>query len=168
MLKLYGISNVQIAPTTLIEKWDNLSNLDLSSFYDIKVTSLQSIAYGIVANIFKDNIDLFNHIKLVIDFASKYKIKTLVFGCPKNRNKDDEDYISKFILFFRELGDYCIDKNVYICLEPNSIQYTNFLNNIDDTGEMVRLINHPNIKLMVDIGHVNNIENRYKFRNDYK
>lgn len=153
IVKLYGIKQIQIAPTTLTSGIWNF-NKELSEYNDMNITSFQSIAYGISDNIFKNHINLLEHIKNVIDYASKNNVTTLVFGCPKNRNKDEEDDENIFIDFFRTLGNYCETKNVIICLEPNSTLYTNYLNTVKETGEIVTKINNLNIKLMVDIGHL--------------
>ena len=54
ILKLFGIKNVQIAPTTLIGSWDKLEtlNFDIYTKNNIHVYSFQSITYGLLHNIF--------------------------------------------------------------------------------------------------------------------
>ena len=162
LLKLYGINKVQIAPTKLIGNWENLNNFNTSVFTDngIKPCSFQSITFGLDdLNIFSENKDkLMEHIKMIIDVASKHKIETLVFGCPKNRkttNQDDgpsNDVV--FINFFKELGIYCSKKNVVICIENNSKEYNcNYINTIDECENVVRQIDSSNIKMMVDLGN---------------
>jgi hypothetical protein len=160
LLKLYGISKVQIAPTKKIGNWNNIDMFDVSIFTNngIQPYSLQSIAYGLDnLNIFSENKDqLIKHIKNVIDLASKHKIEVLVFGCPKNRkivslemNNDDI-----FIDFFKQIGEYCNDKNVIICIENNSKKYNcNYINTIEECEKLVRQINNSNIKMMVDLGN---------------
>jgi sugar phosphate isomerase/epimerase len=162
LLKLHGINKVQIAPTKLIGSWENLNNLNVSVFTDngIKPCSFQSITYGLDNfNIFSENKEkLMEHIKNVIDMAHAHKIEILVFGCPKNRkimNQDDSnsnDVI--FIHFFRELGLYCREKNVVICIENNSKEYNcNYINTIDECEKIVRQIDSSNVKMMVDLGN---------------
>jgi len=163
ILKLFGIQNVQIAPTTLINNWSELNNIDLSVYTDnnINIYSFQSITFTLNdLNIFKDNsFFLKEHIKRVIDCASKNRLKILVFGCPRNRQiiEDNNDNIKNdniFINFFREIGDYCKDKDITICIEPNSKIYNcNYLNKISEVGEIVKKIDNNNIKMMVDIGN---------------
>jgi len=158
ILKLYGITRVQIAPTTMIQTWDNVDNLDLTIFRDnnVIVYSFQSIAYGLNdLNIFLPNRDiLMKHLKKIVDCASKFGVKILVFGCPRNRKIVDNENDAVFIKFFRELGDYCQNKNVIICIEPNAKEYgCNYLNTIDEVGRIVKEINNPNIKMMVDLGN---------------
>lgn len=160
LLKLYGIKNVQIAPTKLIESWEHLEKLDIS-FYrnlNLNVYSFQSITYTLNdLNIFSSTQDkLLKHLKQVIDCAVKNKVHVLVFGCPRNRKIIDVNIDNKsiFIDFFKRIGDYCYDKNIIICLENNSKKYNcNFINTIDECAHLVRKINKKNIKMMVDLGN---------------
>lgn len=177
ILKLFGIKSVQISPTTLIKDWLYINDLKLNDFINngVNVYSLQSIAYGLDhLNIFSETRnELLIHIKKVIDCAYHNNISILVFGCPKNRkilefNQYKEDNHNIFITFFKELGEYCDNKNIKICIEPNSKIYNcNFLTKIKEVGEIVRKINNNNIKMMIDIGNVmmenDNINDIYQF-----
>jgi len=161
ILKLYGIKNVQIAPTTLINDWNNIGNLDVSMFTEngINVYSFQSIVYGLNdLNIFSETSgELMTHLKKVVDCASNCGVKILVFGCPRNRKivDNDHDNDAVFVMFFRELGDYCKDKNIVICIEPNAKEYgCNYLNTIEQGGVIVNKIDNSNIKLMIDLGNI--------------
>lgn len=175
ILRLFGIKNIQIAPTTLIKSWDNLNELDLTIFKNnnLNVYSFQSITFTLNdLNIFNENKnELIIHLKKVIDKAIENNIKILVFGCPRNRkiisnNKEENENI--FINFFRELGEYCLNKDLYICIENNSKKYNcNYLNTINEVGDIVLKINHPNIKMMVDNGNAimenDNLNNLIKY-----
>tara|TARA_R110002073_G_scaffold217844_3_gene378131 strand:+ start:10103 stop:11683 length:1581 start_codon:yes stop_codon:yes gene_type:complete len=161
LLKLYGIKNVQIAPTKLINSWDELENIDLSIYEnsELNVNSFQSITYTLNnLNIFdsKTQPELLEHLKKIINYADKKGIKILVFGCPRNRKVLDEtlDNNEIFIKFFRNIGNYLDGKNVTICLENNSKEYNcNFINTIEECSNLVRKINKDNIKMMVDLGN---------------
>jgi sugar phosphate isomerase/epimerase len=159
ILKLYGITNIQIAPTKLID-WNNIDKLDLSLYKKcgLNVYAFQSITYTLNdLNIFSSTQDkLLKHLKQVIDCAVKNKVQVLVFGCPRNRKIIDVNIDNKsiFIDFFKIIGDYCSDKNIIICLENNSKKYNcNFINTIDECAYLVRKINKKNIKMMVDLGN---------------
>jgi len=175
ILKLFGIKNVQIAPTTLIGTWDKLDdiNFDLYSKNNITIYSFQSITYGLLDNIFdtKTQETLFNHITKVIDCGIKNNIKVFVFGCPKNRKTiDDFENDGIFIEFFRNIGHYIGENELKICIENNSKQYgCNYLNTISEVGDIVTKIGHKNIKMMVDIGNANmendNLNDIYKYKN---
>ena len=161
LLKLYGIKNVQIAPTKLINSWNELENLDLSIYEKsgLNINSFQSITYTLNnLNIFdkKTQEELFEHLKKIINYADKKGVKIIVFGCPRNRKVLDEtlDNNEIFINFFRNIGDYLDGKNVKICLENNSKEYNcNFINTIEECRYLVRKINKANIKMMVDLGN---------------
>ena len=161
ILKLFGIQNVQIAPTTLIENWNELPNMNLDIFTNnnINIYSFQSITYGLNhLNIFDvlTNDTLFQHITKVIDYGILHKIKVFVFGCPKNRKilKLNEINDEIFCNFFKKIGEYIGENNLTICIEPNSKNYgCNYINTIKEAGNLVNKINNKNIKMMVDIGN---------------
>lgn len=173
ILKLFDIKNVQIAPTTFIDQWENLSNMDLDVFKNnhINLYSFQSITYGLNdLNIFDPNTYelLLNHLKKVVDYGILNNVRIFVFGCPRNRKilninhgdnygdnyGDNHDNDEIFCKFFNELGDYIGNNKLTICVEPNSKIYgCNYINTIREAGELVKKINHKNIKMMVDIGN---------------
>tara|TARA_B110000037_G_C17113520_1_gene502801 strand:+ start:1343 stop:2932 length:1590 start_codon:yes stop_codon:yes gene_type:complete len=161
ILKLYGIQNVQIAPTKLIESWSTLEKLDLSIYKNValNVYSFQSITYTLNhLNIFDLNTQhiLYEHLIKLIDYSEKHNVKVLVFGCPRNRKVLDKKLDNRkiFIDFFKRIGDYLNGKNIKICLENNSAYYDcNFMNTIEECSSIVRDINKDNIKMMVDLGN---------------
>ena len=161
ILKLFGIKNIQVAPTKLIKSWDNLENLDLTIYrnLDLNIYAFQSITFTLnELNIFdKSTVEkLYNHLIKIIDVAEKNNVSVLVFGCPRNRKIVDEklDNNKTFIDFFKRIGDYLDGKNVKICLENNSKIYNcNFINTIQECSNLVREINKDNIKMMVDLGN---------------
>ena len=54
----------------------------------------------------------------------------------------------------RVLGDYIGERDLKISIENNSKKYNcNFLNTINEIGEICKLINHKNIKIMIDLGN---------------
>ena len=153
--------NIEIAPTKLIDSWESLDLIDLNIYKNnnLNVYSFQSITFNLnELNIFNDNnFLLLSHLKNVIDSAYKNNVRILVFGCPKNRKIIDDTINNKSIAvtFFRELAEYCENKNITICIEPNSKKYgCNFINTIDEALKLVSEINSNNIKLMVDLGNI--------------
>jgi sugar phosphate isomerase/epimerase len=115
---------------------------------------------------------LLKHLKNIIDLAIRCGVENLVFGCPRNRklldlNKDNDEI---FIEFMSVLGKYIGTRKLIISIENNSKKYNcNYLNTIEQVGEIVKKINNPNIKMMVDIGNCimenDNIENIIKYKN---
>jgi hypothetical protein len=164
LLRLYGITRVQVAPTTLLEgaDWSKLGDIDFGVFVNqgLTVQSFQSITFGKAdLNIFsKDTRDqLMDHLKRVVQAASQNKVPFLVFGCPRNRQvlPETEDPDTVFVEFFQDLGNYCAESGVIICIEPNAKEYgCNYLNTIEEVGRVVTRINNPSIRMMVDIGNI--------------
>lgn len=175
LIKLYGISNVQIAPTKLID-WNNLNNLDLSLYTNagLNVYSFQSITYTLDnLNIFDENTNnkLYTHLTKVIDCAIKNNVINIVFGCPKNRKILDysKNNNNIFIDFFKKVGDYCENKKIIICIENNSSKYgCNYINKINECANLVRQINKKNIKMMVDLGNAIMENDEWYYLNNYK
>ena len=176
LLKLFGITHIQIAPTILINSWSNLNFIDnyVEQYKNLDIIpySFQSITFSLNnLNIFSDETSnlLLEQLYKIIDCAKKNNIKILVFGCPKNRTiiNDLNNNVEIFSLFFNKVGNYIGDNDITICIEPNSKKYgCNFINTIDFCESIVRKINHPKIKMMVDIGNaimendnLNNIDN---------
>lgn len=159
ILKLYGIKNIQIAPTKLIKSWKDIDEIDLSVFSGLNIYSFQSITYTLNdLNIFDENTrsKLYDHIVKIIDISEKNNLSILVFGCPMNRKILDDKINNKqiFIDFFKRLGDYLEGKDIKICLENNSKDYKcNFMNTIKECSDIIREINKNNIKMMVDLGN---------------
>jgi len=184
ILKYYDIKYIEIAPTKFYD-WDTLFNYENNNSenmkkiikelndFDLSIYSFQSITFTINNNIFdKDNSDLLNHCKKVIDLACMNGVKNLVFGCPRNRKIIIDDVLYNetiFINFMNELGNYINDRDLIISLENNSKQYNcNFLNTINEVGDITLKINNPKIKMMVDIGNClmenDNFENIIKYK----
>ena len=157
LLKLYGINNVQIAPTTLIS-WDNIDKINFNDYLEnsIKIYSFQSLTFGLSDfNIFINTDFFIEHMKKIIDIAHKYNVNRLVFGSPKHRYSNSNTDDIKFINIFRILGDYCNNKNIIICIEPNSRKYgCNFITTIKEANEIVNHINNKNVKVMIDTGNI--------------
>ena len=177
LLKHYGINYIEIAPTKLAN-WSDILNgelfhreYEIMRKYGITIASIQSIAFSIENNIFdKENLVLMKHIMEVIDFAGKFKIKNIVFGCPNNRRILNHDIQNQyiFIQFFRQIGDYIGERDITISIENNSRKYKcNYLNTIREIGDMVMLINHKKIKMMIDIGNsimeADNLDDIYNY-----
>lgn len=157
ILKHYSINNIEIAPTKF-DTWESLFNSYSFNCENLHICSFQSIAYGIDRNLFKDDEqnDLFEHLKKVIDLAASNNVKNLVFGCPKNRYIADPniDNDKIFVDFLTKVGNYIGERDLIISIENNSKKYNcNYLNTIEQVGSIVTRINHPKIKMMIDIGN---------------
>ena len=157
--------DLEIAPTRFVGEnpYEDLEassrkSKELMDKYHIKISSMQSIWYGIKENIFESEEvreKLINYTKKAIDFAVSVGCSNLVFGSPKNRNMTKDTDYNIALDFFKEIGLYAQEKNVVIAIEPNPVIYnTNFLNYTLDAIEFVKKINLPSILVNYDLGTV--------------
>lgn len=164
-LKENNIS-LEIAPTRIIENapYEHLKEAskianDLKEKFDLSIISMQSIWFGKRENIFdsQENYQmLVLYTKKAILFAEAIGCPNIVFGNPKNRNMNDYEIDFPIaLLFFKEIGEYALEHNVVIAIEPNPTIYnTNFLNTTKETIDFVKKINLDSVKINYDFGTV--------------
>jgi D-psicose/D-tagatose/L-ribulose 3-epimerase len=101
---------------------------------------------------------LFDHLRSICDLAAELNIRALVFGSPKNRQYESltADQAREIAFeFFLKLGVFAQMQNTSICLETVPKEYEcNFLTQTLETADFVRLIDHPGIKLNLDLGAI--------------
>ena len=164
-----AIHGLEIAPTRLFtsQPYDNISQAKnfrskLKEKYNIAISSVQSIWYGLSENIFESDVSrmiLLDYTKNAIDFACALECGNIVFGCPKNRtipsNMSANIYLAIAFDFFRQIGDYANANGTCIAIEPNPVIYnTNFINTTTEAFEVCRKIDNPGVKVNVDIGTI--------------
>lgn len=165
-LKESGFQGLEIAPTRIFPEapYDKLSEAkewagELKEKYGLEVPSMQSIWYGHQEKIFgtkEERKVLVDYTKKAIGFAEVIGCKNLVFGNPKNRDTDDvSGNYPTAIDFFREIGDYALEHNTVVALEPNPTIYnTRFMNYTEQAVEMAYKSGSEGIKVNVDMGTI--------------
>lgn len=124
--------------------------------YNLKMVSMQSLLFG------TDGLFLFNdkesrnklkdYLKKAIIYAKNIDCPLLVFGNPKNRVMQDpkNDYLIA-IEFFSELGQFAIEHNTCLCIEPNPTAYgTNFINTLDEASQLVKDVRSDGFGMIID------------------
>ena len=167
-LKKNNIKNIEIAPKLFLYNEKNYLQPNKKTLipicneiknFNLKIVSMQSLLYG------AKNCELFtstqkrqnfyNQLKKIIKLAGILKIPNLVFGSPKNRIIPKNISKIKAIKVFRKLGDYALKNNTKISIESNPQIYgTNFLNNIYETYNFVKKVNHNSIRIILDTGEL--------------
>lgn len=151
ILAKYRINNMEIAPFKTFGK--DFINNELTYFekWIDKVYSMQSLLYPHTEKIC-DNIEFYTwYMKKLIDIASHIKCKILVFGSPKARSVKNDGDVKTLIAFFKLIGDYAFDRNVMICIEPNSSKYEcNFIVNSTEARYYISQIDSRGIRLHLD------------------
>lgn len=163
LMKKYGFSGLEIAPTKLFLKdpyekvkeailWSD----DLKESYGLVVSSIQSIWYGRQENLFcsmAERNSLIEYTKMAISFAEAIKCENIVFGCPRNRNCPDNVDSEIAIPFFKDIGEYAAAHHVVVALEANpSIYDTNYINKTKEAFEMVKKVDSKGFLVNLDVG----------------
>ncbi len=91
--------------------------------------------------------DTVKNYKAVIDFTSRANVSYITTDAGEVKDSDDE---KKFYSDIAELADYAKDKDVTICLEMHG----NWLNTAQKGVEVIKKIDHPNVKLNYDTSNV--------------
>lgn len=165
-LKEVGYQGLEIAPTRVFPKtpYDWLPQAkewadNLKKEFSLVVPSMQSIWYGHQEKIFgtkEERKILIDYTKKAIEFAETIGCKNLVFGNPKNRDTDDvAGNYSTAIDFFHEIGEYALEHNTTIAIEPNPTIYnTRFLNYTEQAVEMAYKCDSRGVKVNIDLGTI--------------
>lgn len=81
--------------------------------------------------------------------------KIMVWGSPKQRNLEDHwdygDAVDRAVKVLRQVGDVCSEVGVTIAMEPLGPTETNFLNTAAETIRFIEKIDHPAIRLHLDV-----------------
>ncbi len=173
----HRFSGVEIAPTRVFgnKPYQQLGTADdfrrmLKKQYDLRVSSLQSIWYGLKESMFgaeSERATLSDYTKQAVVFAKTLGCDNLVFGCPKNRSIPGVEFIPIAIDFFREVGYFAGTRGVILAIEPNPpIYHTNFINTTTEAFEICRQINHPAVKVNIDLGTMIYYDERLDFIHD--
>lgn len=157
------VAAVEIAPTRLWPDWQ-FDEIAIAAWrqtlqhHGLVCSSLQALVYG------RPNLQLFGppearaalvtHLKRVAKLAAKLGAKPMVFGAPKQRDRGNLSEAAAFaaaVEVFAEVGDYCDQQGVCLCIEPNPPQYgCNFVTNSQQGAELVRSVNSPGFRLHLD------------------
>ena len=169
LMKKYGFSGVEIAPTRWVKEnpYDHIEEAvgiatDLKDKYCFVVPSMQSIWFGKQERVFASEEErsvLIDYTKKAIDYAAAIDCKNLVFGCPRNRNVAEEWNLTEAQVeeaekgFFGELGAYAESKNVVLAMEANpSIYNTNYVNTTEQAVVLVKKIASKGFQVNLDLG----------------
>jgi sugar phosphate isomerase/epimerase len=91
----------------------------------------------------------------LVDLAADLGGEALVLGSPKQRSlmpgQDRDEAMHAAAEGLRTVGERAGARGVRFCLEALHPNETNFLNTIEDVIELLRLVDHPHIRYMLDV-----------------
>ena len=96
-----------------------------------------------------------DYLSCLLDLCSDLGGKVLVLGSPKQRSivegQTKEGAWQRAVELLSSVLDKAGKLNLTICLEPLSPVETDFINTVAEGMKMVRQINHPNLKIHLDV-----------------
>ena len=168
-MKEIGYTGLEIAPTRVFSlyPYEKLADAkkwayNLKNTYGLSISSMQSIWFGRAERLFGTQAErniLIDYTKQAIKFAVAVGCGNLVFGSPKNRNRQIDEAEELAIFFFKEIGCYAADHNVILSLEANPpIYQTNYINTTKEAINLAKEVGTDGIRVNLDLGTV--IENQ--------
>jgi len=168
LLNKYHIDAIDVAPTKYFKNPLQVSDDDIRSVRSawrgrgVSIVGMQALLFGTEGlNMFgslESQTSMLDHLRAIARIAANLQATRLVFGSPRNRDRaglSDETVASIAKDFFSKLGKIGETYGVVFCLEPNPVRYNaNFLTTSLETATMVAEINHPCIKMQLDMGAV--------------
>jgi D-psicose/D-tagatose/L-ribulose 3-epimerase len=166
LLKCFNVDAIDVAPGKYFPEPIKATDQEIQRVKNwwlqrnIEITGMQALLFGTTGlNVFgsKETQDaMLQHLAAVCRIGAGLGAKWLVFGSPKNRDRDglsDQESMDVAIPFFRQLGDIARSYGVIICLEPNPTCYgANFMTTCAETAQVVKQVAHPAIKMQFDTG----------------
>lgn len=175
ILAEFGFSGLEIAPGLFFHDADDPFNpkedvitraLDEIHGAGLSLVSMQSLLFRVEGAALFESVEARSRfetgIERAINLAGRVGIPNLVFGSPSQRIVPNdmaiEDAWSEAAMFFRRMGDTARAANTLLAIESNPTAYgTNFINTMEEASTFVSEVNHPAVKVILDIGamHMN-------------
>lgn len=166
ILAKHGVDAIDVAPSKYFPAFAQASRSEIAEVRarwaakGVEIVGIQALLWG------TDGLNLFagavvqdamlEHLGHVCRIAEGLGARLLVFGSPRNRDRRglaDESAMEAATVFFRRLGDIAYGHSCVICLEPNPPVYgANFMTDLPSTAAVVRSVDHPAIRMQLDIG----------------
>lgn len=162
-IKNLNCDGVEIAPSAI---WDepisstkdqrNILKKSIKEF-DLEFVGFHSLLFSKPnLKLFKDKnlrLETKKYIFSLIDLCSDLEGTKLIYGSPKSRElcgREYEDCKNQSLEDFYEIAEHSKKRGSTFCIEPLSLKETDFITSLEEGGEIVRYINHPNFKLHLD------------------
>ncbi|MXY49332.1 MAG: sugar phosphate isomerase/epimerase [Gemmatimonadetes bacterium] len=161
-----GYDGVEIAPFTVARSVNEVGPdarkaiRDDAAEYGLEITGLHWLLLspeGLYLNHPDDGIRYCTRLYLcdLIKFCGDIGGRVMVAGSPKQRDVLPDQTCEATWDRTRQAYQECLptaeENGVTICLEPLDAAQTNFINTPDEAARMVREIDHPNFRLIIDV-----------------
>ena len=145
---IYGLSDNEINEILEISKKTGIKTTHTNGFFpgDIKLCGNEF-----------DEERIKSYAEVALEKANTLGVKTLVLGSGAARKiPEGVEYshaVEQFMAGAKIAADICAGYGMTIVIEPLYTPETNMINTVKEGGDVVRRINHPNVKLLCDIFH---------------
>ncbi len=168
LLRQSGIDAIDIAPGKCFAKPAEATAVEIAAVREawaargIAIRGMQGLLFG------SANLNMFGsaqtqsamlaYLGEICRVAAGLGATRLVFGAPKHRDRGtlsdaQADAVARD--FFLRLGDIAADRGVVFCIEAVPATYgSNFLRTHAEAAAMVRAVDHPSIRLLLDSGTI--------------
>lgn len=164
LMRALGYTGLELAPTRVFPQrpYDDPAAAAryadaLRQEYGFCIPSLQSIWYGQTGSIFvpAEAEPLATYTGKAFAFAAACGCKSLVFGCPRNRNVPEGHTPAEAEPFFARLAADAARQGVVLALEANPpIYHTNYLNTTAEAFALVKRLALPGLAVNLDLGTI--------------
>jgi len=165
LLRKSKICNIETTPSMLPSY-----RFDKSGMNSFKVVAMQSLLFQHPElNIFNNRIArlrTLKYLKKIIKMAVNSDIKILVFGCPKNKLREEvslEEADKIATSWFKKVAKIAADNKLCFCIEPTPLEYeADYLTNLKEVINLVKMVNSPGLGINLDLGsiRINNESNK--------
>lgn len=163
-----GVSHLEMAPTRHIKGFEQVTSAEKQNLFasprahGLQVVGFQALLFGqpdlVLFESESARESCYAYLCKVCDLAAEAGGYSLVFGSPKNRQRNGlsrQQANTIAVPFFRRLGDYANGKGVAICLEPNPEAYQcDFITTTVEAVQLVREVASPGVRLQIDGGEL--------------
>ncbi len=166
LLAAHGVDAIDVAPSKYFPDFAEANPSDLARVrrwwtdHGVEIIGMQALLFGTQGlNLFGDQSSreqMLNHLGHACRIAEGLGARFLVFGSPRNRDRsglEEAAVMARARDFFRMLGEIAANHNTVVCLEPNPLAYgANFMTDSPSTAAVVRAVDHPAIRMQLDVG----------------
>ena len=159
-----GLHGIELAPSVRWEEPVNTSEKERCGYrkkiesFGLKIISLHAILYTRsdlrIFGTEEQRIETSEYIINLASLAATLGCNLMILGSPRNRSIGNMEYeeANKIAAnFFHKIANKISEYGVILCIEPLSKNESDYINNSLEGVNLVKNINHPNFRLMLDI-----------------
>lgn len=174
-LQKAGIKNIELSVPFVMQWTEEQLNANIKKLKDFGVKAESCCVLVLVDFSLYDDKDLSKsreYLSRVLPRLSRLGIKKAVFGSGGFRKMPEgityAEAKPQIVAFLKLLSELCLPYGIDIAIEPLFKKASNTLNTARETAEIIRELNLPNIRLLIDFAHFFNENELLTEIADYK